>query len=51
MINARAIGDPAQLSRLVAESLESLASAVEITSREAFRPVAAEAGAARHERK
>jgi len=38
MINARAIGDPAQLSRLVAESLESLAVRVEITSREAFRP-------------
>ena len=38
MINARAIGDPAQLSRLVAESLESLAMRVEITSRESFRP-------------
>ena len=38
MINARAIGDPAQLSRLVAESLESLAMRVEIMSREAFRP-------------
>ena len=38
MINARAIGDPLQLSRLVAESLESLATRVEITSREAFRP-------------
>jgi hypothetical protein len=38
MINARAIGDPAQLSRLVAESLESLAMRVEITAREAFRP-------------
>jgi CobW/HypB/UreG family nucleotide-binding protein len=37
-INARAIGDPAQLSRLVAESLESLAMHVEVTSREAFRP-------------
>ncbi len=38
MINARAIGDPAQLSRLVAESLESLAMRVEVTSRESFRP-------------
>jgi hypothetical protein len=38
MINARAIGDPAQLSRLVAQSLESLALRVEVTSREAFRP-------------
>ena len=38
MINARAIGDPAQLSRLVAESIESLAMRVEITAREAFRP-------------
>jgi CobW/HypB/UreG, nucleotide-binding domain len=37
-INARAIGDPAQLSRLVAESLESIAMRVEITAREAFRP-------------
>jgi CobW/HypB/UreG family nucleotide-binding protein len=38
MINARVVGDPAQLSRLVAESLKSLGTRVEITSREAFRP-------------
>lgn len=38
MINARAIGDPARLSRLVAEALDAIGTRVEVTSNEAFRP-------------
>ena len=37
-VNARAIGDPALLSRVVAQSLETLGSRLTIMSHEAFRP-------------
>jgi hypothetical protein len=37
-INARAIGDPTLLSRVVAQSLEALGTRLTFTSREAFRP-------------
>jgi hypothetical protein len=38
IINARAIGDPARLSRAVSDCLEMLGGHVELIARESFRP-------------